>query len=71
MLLRKFRENPTLNENIKEGNLVLDPDLIDLTMIPPPMTPDEVMIINTVRTKIFLTECRLCFSFYKMSPKIF
>ena len=42
MLLRKFRENPTLNENIKERNLVLDPDLIDLTMIPPPMTPDEV-----------------------------
>ena len=71
MLLRKFRENPTLNENIKERNLVLDPDLIDLTMIPPPMTPDEVMIINTVRTKKLLTECRLCSSFYKMSPKIF
>ena len=40
-----------MNENIKEGNLVLDPDLIDLTMIPPPMTPDEVIIMITVRIK--------------------
>ena len=34
LLIRKFKENP-------ESKVVLDPDLIDLTMIPPPMTPDE------------------------------
>ena len=34
LLIRKFKENP-------ESKVVMDPDLIDLTMIPPPMTPDE------------------------------
>ena len=37
-LLKKFKTN----KHITEDALVLDPDLIDLTMIPPPMTPDEV-----------------------------
>ena len=32
-------------KNISEETLVLDPDLIDLTIIPPPMTPDEVCIL--------------------------
>ena len=39
MLIRKFKENPGMKTDSK---VVLDPDLIDLTMIPPPMTPDEV-----------------------------
>ena len=42
MLIRKFKENPGLKTNLSERAVVLDPDLIDLTMIPPPMTPDEV-----------------------------
>ena len=43
MLLRKFSEKSgQLQENLNDRKLVLDPDLIDLTMIPPPMTPDEV-----------------------------
>ena len=42
MLIRKFKENPGLKSNLSERAVVLDPDLIDLTMIPPPMTPDEV-----------------------------
>ena len=39
MLIRKFKDNPAMKSDSK---VVLDPDLIDLTMIPPPMTPDEV-----------------------------
>ena len=42
MLLRKFSEKSALQDNLNDRKLVLDPDLIDLTMIPPPMTPDEV-----------------------------
>ncbi|XP_071744367.1 uncharacterized protein [Lepeophtheirus salmonis] len=38
-LLKKLKTNS--KEDFASGNLVLDPDLIDLTMIPPPMTPDE------------------------------
>lgn len=41
MLIRKFKENPGMKSNLSESKVVLDPDLIDLTMIPPPMTPDE------------------------------
>ena len=41
-LLKKLKSN----KHITEDALVLDPDLIDLTMIPPPMTPDEVSIEN-------------------------
>ena len=36
-LLKKLKTTKNFSET-----LVLDPDLIDLTMIPPPMTPDEV-----------------------------
>jgi len=32
---------PHHHRHFQEGSLVLDRDLIDLTMIPPPMTPDE------------------------------
>ena len=31
-----------------DSKVVLDPDLIDLTMIPPPMTPDEVNLVIIV-----------------------
>ena len=41
MLIRKFKENPGMKSDSKG---VLDPDMIDLTSIPPPMTPDEVQI---------------------------
>ena len=41
MLIRKFKENPGMKTNLSESKVVMDPDLIDLTMIPPPMTPDE------------------------------
>ena len=47
MLIRKFKENPGLKSNLSERAVVLDPDLIDLTMIPPPMTPDEVSKIDS------------------------
>lgn len=39
-LIKKIKTN----KHITEDALVLDPDLIDLTMIPPPMTPDEVSV---------------------------
>jgi hypothetical protein len=42
MLLKKFKDNPGLSKNLTNSHVVLDPDLIDLTLIPPPMTPDEV-----------------------------
>ncbi|XP_063233819.1 uncharacterized protein LOC134537383 isoform X2 [Bacillus rossius redtenbacheri] len=40
-LLKKLQEETTLPYNFAEGTLYLDPDIIDLTMIPPPITPDE------------------------------
>lgn len=38
-LLRRLQDNPDLP--FTEGILYLDPDIIDLTMIPPPITPEE------------------------------
>ena len=38
----KLKNTKNLPTNFQEGSVVMDPDLIDLTMIPPPMTPDEV-----------------------------
>ena len=59
-LLKKLK----FGKSIKEGNLVLDQDLIDLTMIPPPMTPDEVRFpftgILTMSSTIFI----LCTQLY-------
>ncbi|PSN30565.1 hypothetical protein C0J52_26752, partial [Blattella germanica] len=40
-LLKKLQEDSSLPYNFAEGTLYLDPDIIDLTMIPPPITPDE------------------------------
>ncbi|KAK7869046.1 hypothetical protein R5R35_002991 [Gryllus longicercus] len=40
-LLKRLQEDNTLPYNFAEGTLYLDPDIIDLTMIPPPITPDE------------------------------
>ena len=42
--MQKLKTTKTIPNHFSEGNLVLDPDLIDLTMIPPPMTPDEVRL---------------------------
>ncbi|XP_064482269.1 uncharacterized protein LOC135395026 isoform X2 [Ornithodoros turicata] len=39
-LLKKLQSNPDVQLPFAEGTLYLDPDIIDLTMIPPPMTPD-------------------------------
>jgi hypothetical protein len=43
-LLKKLQEDSSLPYDFAEGTLYLDPDIIDLTMIPPPITPDEVRI---------------------------
>uniref|UniRef100_T1IM84 FERM domain-containing protein n=1 Tax=Strigamia maritima TaxID=126957 RepID=T1IM84_STRMM len=41
-LMKKLQcENNDLPYPFAEGTLYLDPDIIDLTMIPPPMTPDR------------------------------
>ncbi|XP_021925317.1 uncharacterized protein LOC110832537 isoform X2 [Zootermopsis nevadensis] len=40
-LLKKLQEDSSLPCDFAEGTLYLDPDIIDLTMIPPPITPDE------------------------------
>ncbi|CAG7827581.1 unnamed protein product [Allacma fusca] len=40
-ILRKLQEEHSLPYNFAEGTLYLDPDIIDLTMIPPPITPEE------------------------------
>lgn len=45
-LLRKLQEESSLPYDFAEGTLYLDPDIIDLTMIPPPITPDEVSILG-------------------------
>jgi hypothetical protein len=49
-LIKKLKTTGrNVSVHFSEGALVLDKDLIDLTMIPPPMTPDEVKSIkNTV-----------------------
>lgn len=39
-LLKQLQSNPDIQLPFAEGTLYLDPDIIDLTMIPPPMTPD-------------------------------
>ncbi len=43
-MIRRLKSTAGRNvtAHFSEGALVLDQDLIDLTMIPPPMTPDEV-----------------------------
>jgi len=46
-LLRKLQEDSSLPFDFAEGTLYLDPDIIDLTMIPPPVTPDEVSILGS------------------------
>lgn len=43
-LLKKLQEDSSLPYDFAEGTLYLDPDIIDLTLIPPPITPDEVSI---------------------------
>ncbi|XP_023725676.1 uncharacterized protein LOC111867727 isoform X2 [Cryptotermes secundus] len=40
-LLKKLQEDSSLPYDFAEGTLYLDPDIIDLTLIPPPITPDE------------------------------
>ena len=44
-LIRQLEENSGLPYTFAEGTLYLDPDIIDLTMIPPPITPDEVLLV--------------------------
>jgi hypothetical protein len=43
-LLKKLQEDSSLPYDFAEGTLYLDPDIIDLTLIPPPITPDEVSV---------------------------
>ena len=45
-LLKKLQEESSLPYNFAEEALYLDPDIIDLTMIPPPITPDEVSSLS-------------------------
>ncbi|MFO0006619.1 MAG: hypothetical protein ACK559_36430, partial [bacterium] len=54
MLLKRFKENPNLRKNLTGSHVVLDPDLIDLTLIPPPMTPDEVSSLVAGMMKLIL-----------------
>jgi hypothetical protein len=54
MLLKRFKENPNLRKNLTGSHVVLDPDLIDLTLIPPPMTPDEVSLLAAGMMKLTL-----------------
>lgn len=43
-LIRQLEDNSGLPYTFAEGTLYLDPDIIDLTMIPPPITPEEVRL---------------------------
>lgn len=57
-LLRKLQEDSSLPFDFAEGTLYLDPDIIDLTMIPPPITPDEVRILgNWSELKLEIDSC--------------
>ena len=58
VLIRKFKENPGMKSDSK---VVLDPDMIDLTSIPPPMTPDEVDINIFRDRKYFLNTYKVYF----------
>ncbi|CAL4059833.1 unnamed protein product, partial [Meganyctiphanes norvegica] len=40
-LIKQLEDNSGLPYTFAQGTLYLDPDIIDLTMIPPPITPDE------------------------------
>lgn len=41
-IIKQLEDNSGLPYQFAEGTLYLDPDIIDLTMIPPPITPDGV-----------------------------
>jgi hypothetical protein len=41
-ILLRLQQDTNLPYHFAEGTLYLDPDIIDLTMIPPPITPDNV-----------------------------
>ncbi|XP_065574676.1 uncharacterized protein LOC136036401 isoform X2 [Artemia franciscana] len=50
-LMKRLQGDPTIE--LPEGTLYLDPDIIDLTMLPPPITPDEEnlkSVLNTLNT---------------------
>lgn len=50
-LIKQLEDNSGLPYTFAEGTLYLDPDIIDLTMIPPPITPDEV------RPQAYVSRC--------------
>ena len=54
-------------KNISKETLVLDPDLIDLTIIPPPMTPDEVF----KKIRLIVGAFYECFQYFRMGLTAF
>ena len=67
MLIRKFKSDPHMKTNLSDSKVVLDPDLIDLTMIPPPMTPDEERRAREVRGRSIRNKRPLA----RLEPRIF
>ncbi|XP_065352371.1 FERM and PDZ domain-containing protein 4 isoform X1 [Cloeon dipterum] len=43
-ILLRLQQDTSLPYHFAEGTLYLDPDIIDLTMIPPPITPDNLAL---------------------------
>ena len=49
---RLQEETANLGYEMSGGSLYLDPDIIDLTLIPPPITPEKVLVIYYIRDKL-------------------
>jgi len=47
-IIKQLEDKSGLNYTHAKESLYLDPDLIDLTFLPPPITPDDVSIFLTM-----------------------
>ena len=59
-IIKHLENNSGLSYPFAEGSLYLDPDIIDLTMIPPPITPDDVS--SYIHKMGFLSRCFFFFN---------
>jgi hypothetical protein len=69
-LLKKLQEESSLPYDFAEGTLYLDPDIIDLTMIPPPITPDEVSILGNWSELILEMDLGFCNTLNEVNTRI-
>lgn len=56
---RLQEETANLGYEMSGGSLYLDPDIIDLTLIPPPITPEKVFM--NIKLEVYLLDLFLNF----------